>query len=339
MRGRTFATNSDSARSESSTFPDINPTMDLGLKKDMRKKYEQLSPDNSEPATLLLKGLVCSTADILENSSSGVRAIRIGNGAKCLTDLIGGDTLYERHFYPQLVSAIRGANKRVILLSNPGTGKSMFQYYLLARYLNPSLFKDDAPTPSKIKFGSTEPPKVIVRQLVDNSIEIWFLEQHVVHVICDGHIVKVLRCFEPTTTLYFYEPMQSKKQEPCANVHAEMPPTLATVSPDISRYHEFEKIASKVYMPVFTEEELVAIGRDMSRRDDFSEELRVHYSDDKIRERFKMFNGIIRHVLPTSITSLTTPLEKRELALNSTNAADFLKGTIENTTVSHYLAV
>eukprot|EP01036_Dinobryon_divergens_P035214 gene35214-45607_t len=49
--------------------------------------------------------------------------------------------LYCRRFYPELLKRIR-ACRRTVLLSNPGTGKSMFQWYYLARVLNPDAFQD-----------------------------------------------------------------------------------------------------------------------------------------------------------------------------------------------------
>lgn len=89
------------------------------------KRYESAEPEVDESLTALLKGLACSTVD---DVGAGVRAIRIGNDAKFLIgDAPAGDTIYERSFYPHLISAIRGLHLRVILLSNPGTGKSVFQ--------------------------------------------------------------------------------------------------------------------------------------------------------------------------------------------------------------------
>jgi hypothetical protein len=44
-------------------------------------------------------------------------------------DTTAGDTSYECGFYIRLVSAIRGLNLRVIPISNPDMGQSVFQYY------------------------------------------------------------------------------------------------------------------------------------------------------------------------------------------------------------------
>jgi hypothetical protein len=290
--------------------------------------------------TTLLKGLACSTVVNLENTTSGVRAIRIGNNARFLLDGMAGDTIYERRFYPQLVSAIRGARRRVLLLSNPGTGKSVFQFYLLARYLNPSLFMD-APMPRHlIKFGSKAAPKVVIRHTPLEGTEVWFLEQQIVHLIDSLKMSQsVFDCFDPATTLYFFEPGKSKDIEPFANRIRFSMSTFATVSPDRGRYNEFVKVAREIYMPVFTEEELLAIGRDMKTRPDFDSTLENLYSDDEIRGRFRTFNGIIRHVLPQVIGELQQVHRQRTAAFDTIDVVKFLAGNIEDRSVSHFAAI
>ena len=301
---------------------------------DRRDKYMSFSPKVDTEWTTLLKGLACSTIDDLEG---GVRAIRIGNNAKFLRG-IAGDTIYERRFYPQLVSAIRCARCFVLLLSNPGTGKSVFQYYLLARYLNPSLFKD-APLSGEIKFGSEVAPKVVIRHRPLEGMEVWFLEQQIVHVI-DTPCQSVFDCFDSATTVYFFEPGSSKDIQPFANEN-RLPSmsTLATVAPDRHRYNEYAKVARKMYMPVFTEDELLAIGRDMRSRPDFDSTLENLYSDDEIRGRFGIFNGIIRHVLPRYVDQLPQVLQERTTALDTIDVVKFLRGSIEDHSVSHYAAI
>jgi hypothetical protein len=50
-----------------------------------------------------------------------VKAITLGNDAKIPDITLASNILYARSFYPQLLETIR-SEKRVILLSNPGTG-------------------------------------------------------------------------------------------------------------------------------------------------------------------------------------------------------------------------
>ena len=309
--------------------PDVLP--------DMRDKYRSYLPEADAKLTALLKGLACSTVDDLE---SGVRAIRIGNNAKFLLNRMAGDTIYERRFYPQLVSAIRGIDLRVLLLSNPGTGKSVFQYYLLARYLNPSLFKD-VPLPRHlIKFGSEAAPKVVIRHTPLVRMEVWFLEQQVVHIIGSRMMCEDLfDCFDPATTVYFFEPGKSKNIEPFASENRLSMSTLATVSPDRGRYNEFVKVASEIFMPVFTQEELLTIGRDMRTRPGFDSTLENLYSDDEIRGRFATFSGIIRHVLPQKVSELQQVHRQRTAAFDTIDVVKFLSGTIEDRSVSHFAAI
>ena len=305
-------------------------------------KYQSFQPEVDSELTELLKGMASATA---EDVGAGVRAIRLGKGAKFLSGKEpAGSTIYERSFYPRLVSAIRGLFLRVILISNPGTGKSAFQFYLLARYLSPALFKDNDVPPSKtIKFGPTkgsEAPKVVIRHLPTVCMEVWFLEQQVVHVIEPGKVsMSVLRCFDPETAMYFFEPGKTKGIEPYADDNILAIPTLVTVSPDPSRYNQTGKVSNMAYMPVFTKDELLAIGRDMRGQPGFSEELRELYTDEGIGSRFDVFNGIIRHVLPQSQDGLMNSHRKRKEATETVNAQNFLYGTIENGMMSHYLGV
>ena len=102
--------------------------------------------------------------------------------------------------------------------------------------------------------------------------------------------------------LYFFEPGRSSSIQPyCPELRLFS--TLATVAPD-DRYREFTKDSLKVFLPLTTEDELVAIGRDMKTRPDFDHDLLDLYSDDEIRKRFATFKGVIRHVLPKDIIQL-----------------------------------
>ena len=305
--------------------------------------YKSWMPKLNGPMTRALKGLACSSAEVLGDASSGVRAIRLGNNATFLPGVLANDTIYERRFYPRLVNVICSSSRRVVLLSNPGTGKSVFQFYMLARFLNPALFAGDGgqgPTPYGARtFGFAVPPKVVVRQVLGDTIQVWFLEQQVVYNIDEKTIGAVLRCFDPATMVYFFEPMKVKGVEPFANDDEFNLSTLATVSPDISRFHEFLKVAALKYMPLFTENELLAIGRDMRARPDFDATLKALYEDDAIRNRFKRYNGIIRHVLPQDVDTLKKLEIVREKAVNNVDASQVVAGDLMHQTISHYVAV
>jgi len=140
--------------------------------------------------------------------------------------------------------------------------------------------------------------------------------------------------------VYFFEPGKTTGIEPFGDENTLHISTLETVSPDMSRYKEFRKIAARAYMPVFTKDELLAMGRDMRSRPDFpKKELNELYTDQGINDRFDVFNGIIRHVLPTSQDDLETSHKERQKAIKTVDALSFLNGDIEDGKVSHYLAV
>ena len=94
-----------------------------------------------------------------------------------------------------------------------------------------------------------------------------------------------------------------------------------------------------MYMPVFTEEELLAIGRDMRTRPDFDNALENLYSDDEIRGRFGTFNGIIRHVLLQDIGELQQLHRQRTAAFDTIDVVKFLSGSIEDGRVNDFAAV
>jgi len=277
--------------------------------------YISLSPQIDEEQSSILAGLQASTVEVICEKPR-VRAIRLGNGAKLVGLDFAGDTIYERNFYPQLVRDMRTARSNVLLLGNSGVGKSMFQYYLLARYMNPAHFQDtgSAPPTRRILFGSAAPPKVVIRHL-PGEFHVLFLEKGVAHLVTSQ---EVLRCFDPATTLYFYEPGQTRGVEPVGLIHAL--PTLATMSPDESRYKEFRKDATTMYCPVYTGEELLAIGGDMRQAArGFPDELLDLYSDANISERFDDFNGIFRYVLPKSADDVKKNLEDRDAYLKTSS--------------------
>ena len=111
---------------------------------------------------------------------------------------------------------------------------------------------------------------MVIRHLPTVRMEVWFLEEQVVHIIEPDKIsMTVLQCFDPETAVYFFEPGKTTNIEPFADENTLRISTLETVSPDTSRYKEFRKIATKAFMPVYTKGELLAIGRDMRSRPDF----------------------------------------------------------------------
>ena len=119
--------------------------------------WNSLNPTNDIDAEILLKGLSKCT---IENLNDGVTAYKLGENAVLPFDLeFGQNIIYSRPNYPSLLEKIRSL-KKVILTSNPGIGKSMFQFYYLLRICNPDLLKTQPLPPDS--WGSTEPPEGLV---------------------------------------------------------------------------------------------------------------------------------------------------------------------------------
>ena len=239
-----------------------------------------------------------------------------------ITDDEFSKVLYERPFYNDLLKLIR-SKKRFILIGNPGIAKSYFQYYYLARILNPSLF---GPLPPD-HLGSTESPKFIVRQ-VGKSMFLYSLEDSRAFFSSDfsSMVLRLLGATHPSHSLYWYEPAETKDIPITWN---EDVPMLATVSADIRRYEEYQKFPGvlKFYMPVWTEEELLCVGKDMRLRMEEGSALYDFFSPEKISDRFKKYGGIFRFVLTTSIDYLNDVDMSRKDALRKADVKQLLSST------------
>ena len=278
-------------------------------------EYMSLTPKIEYVQSSILAGMKASTVEVICDKPR-IRAIRLGNGVTLDNVEVAGDTIYERDFYPQLVRDIRTLRLRVLLLGNSGVGKTMFQYYLLARYMNPALFDDMGSVlpVEPILFGSAAPPKVVIRHL-PGEFHVLFLDECVAHYVSSQ---EVLKCFDPATTLYFFEPDVTTNVEPVRISH-ELP-TLATVSPNEGRYKQFRNYATTMYCPVYTKEELLAIGRDM-RQPARCPRSNLHdlYSDNNISQRFDLYGGIFRFVLPSTVSAASQDEDNRKAFFQETD--------------------
>jgi hypothetical protein len=129
-------------------------------------------------------------------------------------------------------------------------------------------------------------------------------------------------------------------------------PTLITVSPDTSRYDEFQKNGGVYfYMPCYTEQELLTIGNYLRGNKDVNppipsrlpEGMDEEYTEESSKNRFKQFGGIIRHVLPLSTENLDDIKAKqkqaiREVIENNQAVHILSSSTIEDKKLSHFIA-
>ena len=252
----------------------------------------KFSPEASDDQSDFLESLANCRVEAIGDDIDVIRLNKLGVSWKCL----GPKKLFARVFYPDLLREIRGRH-RSVLIGNPGIGKSFFQYYYLARILNPSLF---GPLPPDC-YGSTTPPKIVIRQEGTKQMTIFDIANRKAERV-DGCPGTLLDCFDPETSLYLMEPGITVA-EPF--IEGLLIPTLATVSPNPARYKEFCKNGGiAMYMPVFTLPELLAIGKYLLENEHVPELLQPEYSSEQITKRFHQFGGIFRHVLPVSLDYL-----------------------------------
>jgi hypothetical protein len=123
----------------------------------------------------------------------GVKVFTLDKDARLLFDLkFGSNLIYSRSHYPKLLEAIRD-NGQVVLTSNPGIGKSMFQFYYLARICNKELLQS-YPLPQD-SYGSIDSPEVVIRQIGRDEMCIYFIKAQTAFTIdCNSNIFK---CFDP----------------------------------------------------------------------------------------------------------------------------------------------
>jgi hypothetical protein len=287
--------------------------------------YKDFRPLFDKVSTNLLESLVNST---LKDIGGGVSVI-LPDPTVPHEEIKDG--IFVRDFYPALLEEIR-SERKLVLIGNPGTGKSWFQYYYLARLLNPSLL---GPLPPDCN-ESLAPPKIVIRQVGTSNMTIFDIENRTAENAIDVSGM-LLECFEPESSLYLMEPGWSR-EEP----HYEMLriPTLATVAPDPVRYKQFLKNGGDdVYMPAFIEKELQAIGAYLlSKKGCVPPKLRHIYTPESISQRYKQFGGIIRHVLPSSPESLQRSESEQKQAITNCRAGDILTQLdIGPSTVSHFI--
>ena len=250
-------------------------------------------------------------------------------GGSIWEDILGPNMMFVRKFYDDLLRVVR-SRKKVVLIGNPGIGKSSFQQYYLSRILNPSLLGQLPPDIN----GCTAPPSVVVREVAE-KFEIYDIKNRTAYTLIGDSDIELLRCFDPEKTIYLHEPGDTKKGPRYLNLDL---PTLSTVSPDTSRYKEFVKNKGKeLYMPTYSCAELLSAGEYLLQNCSMSNELKAIYSSEQIRNRYHEFGGIVRYVLPSNFDELMQARVSKQKALGKCNAEYvFGEGTLE-TGESHHL--
>lgn len=205
-------------------------------------------------------------------------------------------SLYVRPFYSDLLYQCMKP-KRVMIIGNPGTSKSLLQMVILAGGLNPNTTIDCSALRAVAE--GLAGIDVIIRQKGSVGMDILFVNERE-HLEVDTINPSIFKHFDHKRTLYMFEPYDTSTLGPSFT----QTKTVATMSPQEVRYKEYvTQLRGTIflYMPLYSEEQLVAIGLDMAKQPNFPEELRSFYSDAAIRDRFRKFGGVIRTVLPVSM--------------------------------------
>ena len=292
------------------------------LKRDLWERG-LIKPD--ERSTRLLRALR-DTTEIIALSNE-IKVLKLGYNFHTNNGIAPTD-LFIRGFYPSLLDKIL-INPISMIVGNPGLGKSMFHYYILACLVNPNLFQRE-----KGIF------KVVVRQIGNSHFVIMILET------CEAFITYnvesfILRSLDSDTTLYLFKPDQTKEQKPfniCPNMHL-----VGTVSPNDGRYKETMKLpgALMFYFPLWEKKELVTLANYVvtSSSSDMPKYLQEFYSEEQTESRFEEFNGVLRSVLPDSPQKLDDIRRLRDEAItNVSMEAVMIAGNIESKEVPHFVA-
>lgn len=161
-------------------------------------------------------------------------------------------------------------------------------------------------------------------------MQVWDIKRRQV-LNCMNPSPLLLKCFDPTKSLYLYEPGESKKEPYFAELSM---PIMCSVSPDENRYKEFKKDgAMKVFMPTWALPELQAVGEFVCKRGPEY----IGFSSEEISKRFAAVGGIFRHAFAPDFD---TVLEDQKEAIQNLDPTKFKLNKIDRNPpqVSHYVA-
>ena len=296
----------------------INSIAKKSLDHDKMRRVDIESVTSKRFSELAAAMASCEVTDI--GKKSGVKVISLDFSGYLGIKNIADNKLYVRDFYPDLLAKVRKM-ERCVLTGNPGIGKSFFQFYYLARILNTDKF---GPLPPN-HLGSTDPPKIVIRQVGDKVVTIFDVEDKVAGTTTSTDAHTIIESFDSATTVFMMEPERSKAEPPFGDVNL---PMLLSASPDVTRYKEFCKNGGrKLFMPVFKLAELQDIGEYLLECGDVPEEVRHVYTEQGVEQQFKKYGGIIRHVLPTDSTYMDEIEIAREAAIREVDAWQLLTAT------------
>jgi hypothetical protein len=218
---------------------------------------------------------------------------------------LASNCIFMRSWQPRFLELIMEEEAQdSIIISNPGVGKSVSQYLILAKLIRPELFRTDLDFNTKNNF------KVVIRQVGLSDFTVIFLET--LDCFSSDECGKgVFKFFKKNEILYLFEPLETKAMEPhqIKNVN-----TIVTVSPDHRRYKEIsKKYANLFYFPLWEKEEFLAAAKYILSLENISNEYLPLLVPERVSDFFYKYGGIIRHAFTLDIEKLES---QRKLAIN-----------------------
>ena len=204
------------------------------------------------------------------------------------------DRFFVLPWYTKLLSCFDFDNQpRFILVGNPGIGKSLYQFYIVARLLRSDLF-DVLPSPFKSI-------KVVARQRGRESLVIYDLEKEIEINYGESEQLQfsnILKGLKQEESLYLFDADQTKAGPYSSGIEMR---TICTLSPDEDRYKEYVKDdperlgATILYFPVWSEGEIDLVAKYLSQRFFEGSDERKKFLID-VEQRFQRFGGVFRHI-------------------------------------------
>lgn len=224
---------------------------------------------------------------------------------------LAGNALYMCSYYKELlkecldssnVLQFAGTLPRflyVLLLGNPGIGKSFIQYIILVALMvnKASMPAVEASETLQTICHSLKDINVVVRQVGHSPLDVFFINERE-HVVCDvvpddAHCSHFFDVFDPKHMLYLFEPGTEEVDPPITGIHPgnfrPIGQMLWTLPPDPRRYKEFAKQVSFVqtyHMPLPTKQQILAIGQDMVQHGYIPSDLLQYYTPEGLSESY-----------------------------------------------------
>ena len=199
--------------------------------------------------------------------------------------------------------------RRCILTGNTGISKSWFQWKFILFCYRPELYNQFRPSkvirqdqmeeeqkqePALKKHKLQERPSWIphlIVQTIGGRESYLFFVNRKHDVLSVKHDAEDLKRFTNENTTILWEPGEGTQPICYYGIQARI---IATVSPDIRRFHEFKKYAGMVFMPCPSELQLRLMGQIYRK---FAKEPHYRSSDKEIYDRVKKYGPFIRVVL------------------------------------------